>query len=116
MTTMTAAELRAIRAGLGVTAEWLAGHLGVQTRTVQRWEAGATPIRAFAVEALQLLEAEAADQVRRHVEAFEAASDRVPPVLFVEDSGQADWPPGWQRMIAFRVRQAVPGLRIIDTD
>ena len=113
MTTLTAAEVRAIREGLGVTAEWLADHLDIQTRTVQRWESGANAIKPLAVEALLVLEQQAADQVAEHVEAY-AKRPGLPSVLAIDDQGRDAWPSGWQRMIAFRVRQQVPGLRIID--
>lgn len=112
-TTLTAAEVRAIREGLGVTADWLADHLGVQTRTVQRWEAGANQVKPFAVDAVLMLESQATEQVAEHVEALRGS--RLPPVLAIEDTEHGeDWPHGWQRMIAFRVRQQVPGLRIVD--
>lgn len=113
MTALTAAEVRTLREGLGVTAEWLADHLDVQTRTVQRWESGANAIKPFAVDALLMLESQASDQVAEHVAALRGS--RLPPVLVVEDGQDvADWPPGWQRMIAFRVRQELTGLRIVD--
>lgn len=114
---LTAAEVRAIREGLGITAEWLADHLGVQTRTVQRWESGQNQVKPFAVEALLLLEAEAAKQVRAHLEAFAGPCPDFPAVLDIDDSRQRHdaWPAGWQRMIAFRVRQETPALRIIES-
>lgn len=110
--TLTAAEVRTLREGLGVTADWLAEHLSIQTRTVQRWEAGHSPIAEFAADELLLLEAQAAEQVTAHVEAFTGA--RAPAVLTVGDTAEGSWPAGWQRRIAFRVRQQVPGLRIVD--
>lgn len=112
MTELTAAEVRAIRAGLGVSAQWLADHCGVRTRSVQRWESGERAVPKFAADALALLEAAAAEQVAAHVAVFDPAS--VPPVLAIADGGGDCWPAGWQRMIAWRVRQQVPGLRIID--
>jgi len=112
---LTAAEVRAIREGLGVTAEWLADHIGVQTRTVQRWESGANEIKPFAAEAILTLEALAAEQVADHLAAFTSSRPGMPPLLAIEDTGGLDdWPSGWQRMIAFRVRQQVPGLHIVD--
>lgn len=112
--TLTGAEVRTIREGLGVTAEWLADHLGIQTRTVQRWESGHNAVAEFAADELLLLEQQAADQVGAHVEAFTGA--QVPPVLAIDDSHPDSWPAGWQRRIAFRVRQEVPGLRILADD
>lgn len=111
MTAMTAAEVRAIRAGLGVSAEWLATHLGVRIRAVQRWEAGTSGVKPEIADAILLLEAEAAEHVAEHVEAL---SRHPAPVLVIEDVPGDSWPPGWQRMIAFRVRQRVPALRIVD--
>ncbi|GAA4391770.1 helix-turn-helix domain-containing protein [Tsukamurella soli] len=126
---LTAAEVRAIREGLGVTAEWLANHLGVQTRTVQRWESGQSAVKPFAVAAIRRLEAHAEEEVRRLTEAYLRDGSKH-AVLFIEAGGVdsvqdapmsglramvEDGPSGWQRMIAFRVRQQIPGLRIIDT-
>lgn len=113
--TLTAAEVRAIREGLGVTAEWLADHLGVTTRAVQRWESGQNRAKDFVTDALLLLEAEAAEQVAAHLDAFNDAPAHVPALLAIGDRGHDTWPSGWQRMVAFRVRQQLPGLRIIDT-
>lgn len=112
--TLTAAEVRTIREGLGVTAEWLADHLGIQTRTVQRWEAGHTRIADFAVDELALLQIQAGEQVAAHVDAFTGST--APAVLAIDDTGPDAWPAGWQRRIAFRVRQEIPGLRIIGDD
>ncbi|MFL0177066.1 helix-turn-helix domain-containing protein [Mycobacterium sp. SMC-13] len=117
MGAMTAAEVRAIREGLGVTAEWLADYVDVQTRTVQRWESGQNEIKPFAAEAIAMLEADAQRQVEAHVEAMRAFPPSGSPVMVIEDTGQSgDWPAGWQRMIAFRVRQQIPTLRIVDTN
>ena len=111
---MTAAEFRAIRAGLGVTAEWIADHIGVRTRAVQRWESGDSGIKPGVADAILMLEAEAAGQVADHVAAM---AGHPTPVLAIEDDGSSEtWPSGWQRQIAFRVRQQVPGVRIVDVD
>lgn len=40
---MTSAELRAVRAGLGLTQVRMAEALGVCTRHYKRWETGTTP-------------------------------------------------------------------------
>ncbi|NLE82351.1 MAG: helix-turn-helix domain-containing protein [Rhodococcus sp.] len=111
-TTMTAAEFRAIRAGLGVTAEWVADHVGVRVRAVQRWESGVSQMKPGVIEAILMLEAQAADQVAEEVETM--SGSRM-PVFVIEDNGGDDaWPAGWQRQIAFRVRQQVSGVRIVD--
>ena len=111
MTEMTAAEFRAIRTGLGVTSQWIADHVGVRERAVKRWESGEHAIKPAIVEAILLLEAQAADQVAEHIAAM---GGHPRPVLMIEDDGSVDtWPAGWQRQVAFRVRQALPDLRII---
>lgn len=97
-----------------MTAEWLADHLGIQARTVQRWEAGHTRIADFAVDELAALQIQAGEQVRRHVDALTGST--APAVLVIDDTGPDSWPAGWQRRIAFRVREQVPGLRIIADD
>lgn len=111
---LSPAEVRAILEGLGVTDEWFANHVGVRIRAVQRWKSGVSPINPAATEALLTLEATAAEHVAEHAETFHARPS-LPPVLAITDISSDDWPPGWQRMIAFRVRQEVPGLRIVDT-
>lgn len=37
---MTPAEFKTIRESLGLSAQWIANHLGVSLRTVRYWEAG----------------------------------------------------------------------------
>jgi len=94
---MTPTEWRMIREGLGLTAEWIAGHLDIATRTVERWEAGTIPVPAFAAQAIEELEAEAAAAVDAGVAARGATR--------VVTGGRGDMPARWQRAIAFRVRQ-----------
>lgn len=78
-------SIRAIREGLGLTGDELASILGVEPRTVRRWEsADRTPSSGVWAE-VEALEAEAARQV---------AGDPVPDHR----------PDGWRRAIAFRQR------------
>lgn len=112
---LTREEFRAIREGLGLTAVWLAEHLDINTRTVERWEAGTSTVPAFAAEALEQLQATAAEHVAEHVETFRAHTSRgLPPVIAIEPESDEVWPERWQRAIAFRVRQQVPELRIVE--
>ena len=104
-------EVAATRIGLGLSVAELAEHLGVNPRTVRSWESGRDPVGDWVADAISLLSARADDEVAAHVAAF-AARPGVPAVLSIEDDDDAQ-PLGWQLAIAFRVRQQVPGLRIV---
>lgn len=115
---LTREEFRVIREGLGISTGWLADHLDIARRTVERWEAGTSMVPDFAEEALEQLEAIAAVHVAEHVETFGApVSGGLPPMIAIESETDTHvWPERWQRAIAFRVRQQVPGLRIVGVD
>ncbi len=106
---MNAATFKTIREGLGLTARDISERLDINPRTVDRWEAGDSPIPAFAVAALDEWESRAADTVEAWVEAVEG--DERPFVVIA--ASPDDEPPRWQRAIAFRVRQRVPRLMIL---
>jgi len=65
---MTDAELRVVREYLGLTGEALAAILGVDNRTIRRWEAGTHEIPDGAREQIERIEAMAAEMVTRAVE------------------------------------------------
>lgn len=52
---MTAKQLTALRATLGLTQPQLAARLGVQPNTVYRWEAGIHPISPLVAKFLRTL-------------------------------------------------------------
>lgn len=106
---MNRSEFRTVREGLGLTAEFVAEHLDINVRTVERWEAGTTLIPVFAADALAMLEARAAETVEHEVDVLSRA---LSPVLIIT-SDPEDMPARWQRAIAFRVRERVPALRIV---
>ncbi len=106
---MNAATFKTIREGLGFTARDISERLDINPRTVDRWEAGDSPIPAFAVAALDEWEARAAEAVEAWAEAVEGDDH---PFVVITASHQ-DEPPRWQRAIAFRVRQRVPRLTIL---
>lgn len=54
---MTADQVRAVRAGLGLTQEAFAGRLGVSLRAVQHWEGGARKPRGPACTLIRSLSA-----------------------------------------------------------
>lgn len=106
---MSSAELRMVRDFLGLTGEWLAGQLGVQLRTIRRWEHGQSPVPDGVREQVELLEGIAAETVGALVEMCEAASD---VALSIPDGPADGYPAGWWRMVAARVAHEVPGLYV----
>jgi transcriptional regulator with XRE-family HTH domain len=114
---MTDAEFRVAREFLGLTAEWLAEHLGVSSRTVRHWEAG-----KFAIP----------DGVRLEIKALKARTGAfiegcVEKLMDVPDPGvvvyrsDADYraahpeigfPASWHRAAVARIALEVPALRI----
>lgn len=124
-TTITAAELQATREALGLTGDWLAGHLGVSPRTVRHWEQGKYAVPAGVCDDMHKLEGEA----RRE---FKALSDQSEEGIGRRQSVRltvyrttdeyhaavpgATMPASWHRAIAYRVREYLPtvGLRYQD--
>lgn len=116
---MTPAELRVVREFLGLTGEALAHLLGVQDRTVRRWEAGTVPIPDGVRIQVEQLEAVAGETVSQHIDTLMDLPD--PTVLtFRSDAeyhqhhpGEADYPASWHRAIVARIAQDVPALSIV---
>jgi hypothetical protein len=114
---MTDAEFRVVREFLGLTGDWLAGHLGVSPRTVRHWEQGKYPVP---------------DGVRLEMEDLERRTgewiDRlVPQLLDLPDPGayvyrtdedyhaahpEISFPASWHRAVVARIAQEVPALQI----
>lgn len=114
---MTDAEFRVVREYLGLTPEWLAGHLGVSPRTVRHWEQGKYAVPdgvRLAMEDLerrtaafvtgcveQLLDLPAPGVVTYRTDAeYHAAHPEVP------------YPAAWHRAAVARIAQEVPALAI----
>lgn len=106
---MSDAELRMVRDFLGLSAEWLAGHLGVALRTVRRWESGHSLIPDGVRVQVEELEAVAAGQVGAVVDALADSPDAVLTLVL---GGAGGFPDSWWRMVAARVAQEVPGLHV----
>lgn len=114
---MTDAEFRVIRDWLGLTGDWLAGHLGVSARTVRHWEQG-----KYAIP----------DGVRLELEDLEArtgefVSGAITQLLNIPEPGiityrndaeyhaahpEIPFPAAWHRAVVARIAQEVPGLAI----
>lgn len=107
---MTPLTFRVIREGLGLTTSDAADRLSIAQRTIDRWEAGATPIPPFAQQALAEWEARAAQTVKWWVESLDG--DPSPKIVLTD--GPDDEPLRWQRAIAFRVRLQLPDLIVCE--
>lgn len=121
---MTPAELKVLRESLGLSAQWIADRLGVDQRTVRRWEDGALPIRADVITLLHELDAQAeadADEILDQV--IDAAG--LTDVSDAAELAQEDWatievprvdtdvtdgmPAAFHRAVAARVRWELGG-------
>lgn len=118
---MTAAEFRTVREWLAVTGDWLAGHLGVNPRTIRSWEQGRDPIPDGVRLDLEALEDRAAEQVDAAIAALGDADD--PVLLVYRDDAEAlaahpdaAWPASWYRRIAARAAHGMPGVAIVYAD
>lgn len=113
-TTMTAAEFQTTREALGLTGDWLAGHLGVSPRSVRHWEQGKYAIPAGVCDEMHMLEGAARRRFEELAgEADEAIGRRESVRLTVYRSTEeyhaaepgATMPASWHRAIAYRVRE-----------
>lgn len=112
---MAGAELRVVREHLGLTTRWLAEHLGVQERTVHRWEADVSPIPDGVRCAVEDLEARTAEVVSA---AAAACLDTPDPAILTyrtdadyrEHHPEQPWSASWHRAVTARVAREVPGL------
>ena len=107
---MTAAEFRCLRELLGLTTAWLAGHLGVAERTVQRWDHGHAPVPPGVAGAVEALREEAA----RQLDALLAGDAEVVTFRTDADATAAGfaWPASWHRALCGRAADEVPGLQV----
>lgn len=113
-TTMTAAEFQATREALGLTGDWLAGHLGVSARTIRHWEHGKYAIPEGVYVEMHRLAGTARRLVRDLVAAAEETiaggeSARITVYRSTEEyhaaEPEATMPASWHRAVAWRVRE-----------
>lgn len=115
---MTDAEFRTIREWLGVSSEWLAGHLGVSTRTIRHWEAGKYPIPDGVRLEIERLEEQTGEFVGRVVDALLDVPDPV-VVVYRSDAEyhaahpEVGFPASWHRRVIARAAMEVPALQIV---
>lgn len=118
---MTPAELRVVREFLGLTGDWLAGHLNVVSRTVRAWEQGKYPIPDGVRLEIERLEAQTAEFIGACVDAL---LDQPEPgiVTYRSDADyhtahpEIPFPASWHRAVCARIALEVPGLSIIYAD
>ena len=114
---MTDAEFRVVREYLGLTGDWLAGHLGVAPRTVRHWEQGKFPVPDGVRLAVGRLEAVTG----------RAVTDGIGQLMDLPDPGivtyrtdaeyhtahpEITFPASWHRAVVARIAQEVPALVI----
>lgn len=114
---MTDAEFRVVREFLGLTGDWLAGHLGVSARTVRHWEQGKFAVPDGVRLAIEDLERRTGEFIGAVVEQVMDVAD--PVVLVYRSDGEYHqahpeiaFPASWHRAVVARVAQEVPGLSI----
>ncbi|WP_072814261.1 Aca2/YdiL-like domain-containing protein [Rhodococcus zopfii] len=100
---MTDAELRVTRERLGLSADWLSDHLGVQIRTWRRWEGGTAPIPTGVRDAITAITA-AALQLTAALAASARETGQI--VTYRNDAAyraaepDSTYPSGWHRAAA----------------
>lgn len=115
---MTDAEFKVIREYLGLTGDWIAAHVGVDPRTVRRWEQGIRPIPDMARLAIEQL---AQDTSKSTNSLIEELRDLPEPAILTyrgDEDYQAHHPESpfsasWHRAVIARVAQEVPALSIV---
>ncbi|MFI2078537.1 helix-turn-helix domain-containing protein [Streptomyces triculaminicus] len=114
---MTPAEFKVVREFLGLTGDWLAGHLGVSGRTVRSWEAGKHPIPDGVRLEIEDLEARTAGFISGCISQLKDLPD--PRVITYRDDTEyhtthpeMPFPASWHRAVIARIAQEVPGLAI----
>ncbi|GGN39371.1 transcriptional regulator with XRE-family HTH domain [Actinoplanes campanulatus] len=114
---MTDAEFRVVREHLGLTGDWLAGHLGVSARTVRHWEQGKYPIPDGVRLAMEDIERRTGEFIGGCVEKLVGIPD--PGVLVYRNDHEyhaahpeVEFPASWHRAVVARIALEVPGLRI----
>lgn len=114
---MTPAEFKVVREFLGLTGDWLAGHLGVSPRTVRHWEAGKYDIPDGVRLEMESLEARTGAFVGSIVVKLMDLPE--PGVITYRDDAEyhaahpeSPFPASWHRAVVARISQEVPGLSI----
>ncbi|ART74478.1 hypothetical protein BTO20_38405 (plasmid) [Mycobacterium dioxanotrophicus] len=93
---MTPADFKTIRESLGLSAQWLADAVGVDQRTVRRWEDGALPLRTDVVALLTQLDkqmdADVTDELARITAELAAGQDATDVDQLLASLTPQSWP------------------------
>ncbi|WP_404285413.1 helix-turn-helix domain-containing protein [Glutamicibacter arilaitensis] len=101
---MTAAEFTVIRRLIGLSAQDVAEHIGVQLRSAQRWERGERPINEGVESEMRALKAEHDLATQRLQDAPQGEFVKIP-------TGDNERPRGWWLAAASRVLSSNPEAR-----
>lgn len=118
---MTAAKFKVAREFLGLSGDWLAGHLGVAPRTVRRWEEGKYPIPDGVRLEIEDLERRTGEFVTGVINKIMDLPDpglityRMDAEYHAANPG-VPFPASWHRAVVARVAQVVPALVIVYPD
>lgn len=115
---MTAAELKVTRESLGLSGDWLATHLGVNSRTVREWEQGRRPVPDWVRLEVEDLEQFTAELVGDVVERLMGVDE--PEIVTYRSDDEyhticqgVSFPASWHRAACARVAKEVPALSIV---
>lgn len=118
---MTPAEFKVVREYLGLTGDWLAGHLGVSPRTVRHWEQGKYAIPDGVRLEIEKLERQTGEFVSGIIGKLMDLPDA--GVITYRDDAEyhaahpeSPFPASWHRAVVARVAQEVPALSIAYAD
>ncbi|WP_278314982.1 helix-turn-helix domain-containing protein [Lolliginicoccus levis] len=118
---MTGARLRVLRERLGLPVEWLAERLGVNARTLERWEHERNPIPDGVAREVEALDRQATSIITATVSGLREDDEPIIETYRTNDGYRAhepgtDWPASWHRALAGRIAERVPGVAIVYRD
>lgn len=118
---LSPAEFKALRTSMGVTAAWVAGRLGVAANSVLRWERDRTPDKQAARFLLELKmrfdgEVEWYDERAGDPDPSGRREERFILIPRHDPDDPERMPAGWHLMIAQRVRERHPDVRVMFDD
>lgn len=120
-TPLSPAEFKALRTSMGVTAAWVAGRLGVAANSVLRWERDRTPDKQAARFLLELKmrfdgEVEWYDERAGDPDPSGRREGRFILIPRHDPDDPERMPAGWHLMVAQRVRERHPDVRVMFDD